>query len=245
MEVMKRGILCLPLLAALTSCVDIDVRTKIEAGGGGVQNWQFTTTALLAGKIREQVERDPFFRKKNAKISEQFKEGDFILSVEIPFEEARELNGDDRKVSFESSGLLRRHYKYSETWKRDMNEQARLLWRDAGNFVPVTLRVSVEMPAKIVDSDADVVEGNVAKWTIPFSDLAESKTLRVEAARWNLWVIGPAALGALLIVIGIGVVAGSLSRKNSKQPLPVAKCSACGAGIPAGSKFCNACGAQL
>src|SRR3990172_4516935 len=115
MESMKRTFASILLVLSLSGCVDIDLHTRVGQDGSGVQHWQFTTTALLAGQIRQRIERDPLFRKKNAKISEQFKEGDFILTVEIPFGQVLELNANDHQVDFEKTGLFRKTYTYTKT----------------------------------------------------------------------------------------------------------------------------------
>ena len=38
-----------------TGCVDVDIRTEVHADGSGIQDWRFTTTALLAEKLKEEA----------------------------------------------------------------------------------------------------------------------------------------------------------------------------------------------
>src|SRR3990172_2077000 len=139
MKSMKAIHLVLALSVVLwTGCVDIEVHTTIKNSGAGVQKLTFTTTALLASQIKKQVEKDPFFSKGNVKISDEFKEGDYILYAEIPFQDVKELENEDRQIGLEKSGFITRTYTYTETWKRSSG-QLSMLANQARGFVPVTV----------------------------------------------------------------------------------------------------------
>lgn len=234
---MRKVGICL-LLFLTVSCVEIAVKTTIIEDGSGTQNWQITTTALLAGEVRKKIENDPFFKKNNAKITEEFKEGDYILKAEIPFQKVGALQEKDHELHLEQKGFFKKTYAYTETWKRDVNPNARLLWKGAGSMVPLTLKISIELPGKIIESNADVVENNVAQWNISVGDIVDSKTLLVQSTQWNRLVLIP--LG-IVILMGAGTVVLLIARR----PRANALCNYCGAVVPGGSTFCKDCGAKL
>src|SRR5438105_7008093 len=84
-----------------TGCVDVDIRTEVHSDGSGIQDWRFTTTALLAEKLKEELKKDPFLREHLNNLSEQFREGDYILSLTIPFHSVAEIQDSSREVHFE------------------------------------------------------------------------------------------------------------------------------------------------
>jgi len=234
------------LLLSFTACVDIDIKTKINADGSGTQSWKLTTTALLASQIREQVERDPFFNKKGKKTSEEFKEGDYTLSIDLPFQDIKELKDKGHDSFLEKTGLIRKTYNYSETWTPQFGADSALLKRRASSFFPVTLKFSVELPGKIIESNADHLEGNVASWNIPLSDLTQSKSLRAKSVRWNLALIIPLALILIFAFFALALLV-ILRRKRTPTVLPAAMmdCPNCHKSIPSGSAFCNFCGGKI
>ena len=230
----------LPLLFA--GCVDIEIDTKINENGSGTQVWRFTGTALLASEIKKQVERNRFFGKSITR--DLYKEGDYILESTLNFREISELRNADRDVRFTTSGWLLRTHTYTEVWKRS-GEAAGLLAQHAGGIVPVNLKISVEMPGTIVETNADFKESGVARWTIPVSDLADSKTLIAKSRTWN-WTILIIAGGLLIgLFAGLLFLTYSIVSKSKSPALPSIRCSACGADVPGGFTFCNFCGNKM
>jgi len=245
MGIMKRAVsaTCIFLaLFALAGCIDIQIRTVVYPDGSGSQSWKFTTTALLANQIKQQLEKDSFFRKLRPKITEEFKEGDYILGADIPFKDVTELQNGRHVFRLEKKGIFKRTYFYTESWEQAVDDRG-FLTQSAGGLVPITLKVSLELPGKIVDSNAEVVEGSIAKWSLPVTDLFHPKSLWAKSEKWNLLFLAPLVL---LSFAGAAAVAFLLTRTLRRREVAAqVRCSNCGAGVPGGSAFCNACGIKL
>ncbi len=234
-------VLLLSLLIC-TGCVEIEVQTVIKENGSGTQRWKFVGTALMASEIKKQVERNNFFGK--GVITDGYKEGDYFLEANLPFRDVNELRDADRDVRFESQGVILKTYNYTEVWKRS-GQVTGLLGQHAGGLVPVTMGISVELPGKIVETNADVFDGSVARWSIPVTDLVSRKILSAKSRSWNWLVIIPAAACAALIVISLFAVVYKTAAKSAGSTVPAFRCSACGASVPSGSAFCSFCGLPL
>jgi len=241
---MRRGfvLLLIPLLFFAAGCVDIDIDTKIQENGSGTQTWRFTGTALLASEIKKQIENNPFFGKSITR--DQFKEGDYILESTIPFRDVSELRNVDRDVRFVSQGWLLKTHTYTEVWKSS-GEAGGFLAQRVRGIVPVTLRISVELPGTIVESNADSKEGGVARWNIPVADLATSKILIAKSRSFNWVFLVPSALGFLCVISALFFLVYSRARKSRLPAVPTVACAACGASVPDGSTFCSFCGNRM
>src|SRR5437867_4205149 len=175
----------------LAGCVDIEIKTTIQLDGSGKQTWKFTTTALLANRVRDQIERNPFFSRNKANFTDEFKEGDYILQADVEFKKITDLQDRFRDISFEKTGIFQTTYTYTERWKQSF-DQGGLIPQQAAGLVPITLKLSVELPGKIIDSNAQTVDGSIAQWNLPLTDLVQSKTFRVVSRRWNPLILVPA-----------------------------------------------------
>jgi len=248
MLMLRRCPVFLLLILFLTGCVDIDLKTTIHTDGSGTQTWRFTTTALLASQIKKQIQNDPLFGRNKTRFSDEFKEGDYILSAAIDFKDVSELQARYRNITLDKTGILRKTYTYTETWKQNVDDNG-IIARNAGGLVPVTIKVAVEMPGRIVDSNAQTIDGRIARWNLPVNELIQPKTFRVVSRRWNLALLVPALLVVcgliasiiLFVVLGakkpeLAGAAGSIGQK---------KCATCQSVVPPGSLFCNVCGAKL
>lgn len=232
---------CVCLVILTTACVDIQVKTRIDSDGSGMQYWKFVTTALLAGELKKQIELDSFF-SKHGKFKDEFKEGDYILTMEVPFDKVEELKASGRNVEFTSKGFLRSTFSYKETWNRNLQDPSSILTKRAESIVPVTMKISVVMPGKIIDSNAENIEGSTAFWNLSLQDITQPKTLTATSKRWNA-----GTLIALLMLVSTAVAFSILLMNPagrqflSKRPL----CPSCKSAVPIGSAFCNHCGASL
>ena len=232
--------LLLPLLSA--GCVDIEINTKIKEDGSGTQVWRFIGSALLASDIKKQVERNRFFGKWVTR--DQYKEGDYILESTLNFHDISELRNADRDVRLSTEGRLVKTHTYTEVWKRS-GEASGFLAQHAGGLVPVTLKISVELPGTIIESNADSKEGSVARWSMPVSDLVSSKMLIAKSRSWN-WPFMIAAGTILLVAFGaLLFLVNSATQKAHLPVSPSVVCAACGAKVPGGSTFCNFCGNKM
>ena len=124
-------------MAGGVGCVDVDIKTEIHSDGSGVQGWRFTTTALLAGKLKEQLKKDPFLGAHMNGMSEEVRQGDYILTLTIPFHSVAEIQDRGRDVRFENEGWLRRTYTYSETWHLPAASNLSLLSHGLGAIMPL------------------------------------------------------------------------------------------------------------
>lgn len=232
------------LLIALTGCVDIDIATKIDRDGSGMQTWQFETSALVASQLKEFIQNDPYFQKLPGKIQEQFREGKYELTWEVPFKDIKELEENWHLYHFETRGLFRKRYSYSEVWDVTNGSRLKELNKKVGSLVPITVKVSVAVPGNIVDSNADRTEGNVAYWDIPVNELASAKTLTIHSEEWNRALLLIAGVILFFALIGVAVV-GLLSMRKPKVAGAATVCASCGNVLPSGSTFCNRCGAKV
>lgn len=232
---------CFCLVIVSTGCVDIQVKTRIDSDGSGTQYWKFVTTALLAGELKKQIESDSFF-SKHGKFKDEFNEGDYILTMEVPFDKVEELKASGRDVKFTSTGFLRSTFSYKEIWNRNLQDPSSILTKRAESIVPVTMKISVVMPGKIIDSNAESIDGSTALWNLSLQDIAQPKTLTATSRRWNV-----ATMIALLMLISTAVAFSILLMNPTgrqmlrKRPL----CPSCKSAVPIGSAFCNHCGATL
>ncbi len=230
------------MLFLITGCVEIEVNTKVNESGGGRQTWKFTGTALLSSEIKKQVENNRFFGK--SVIRDEFKEGDYILEAAFNFQDVSELRDADRDVRFESKGWIVKTHTYTEVWKRS-GQTTGLLAQHARGVVPVTLRVQVELPGTIVETNADWKEGPVARWSVSVSDLVSTKMLVAKSRSWNWIVLIPGSVVLAIAFAGL-VIFVYLSTKKARVHLgPSVDCSACGAKVPGGFAFCNFCGSKM
>jgi zinc-ribbon domain len=246
MNAMRQILFVILVALLLSGCVDIDVRTTIHRDGGGIQKWRLTTTALLAGKLKEQLRKNPFFRDRMDDLKEEFNQGSYTLSFQMNFSRVSELDTPGRQVQFERSGWIKRSYSYTEVWKIPQDRSSNWLGGESVTLVPSTLKESVEMPGKIVESNADEIVGNTATWSLHLQDLSETRTFRVRSSEWNRWIVIPLLLILAGIVLLALVVFVAEKRSSHGTALPAtAACPSCGKSVPAGSAFCNSCGAKL
>ena len=230
------------LLLLFCGCVEIEVNTKIKQDGSGTQRWRFSGSALLSSEMKKQVQSNRFFGK--SVIRDLYKEGEYILEADVNFNDVSELRDSDRDIRFSSSGLLVKTHTYSEVWKRSGNASG-LLARHARGLVPVTLRIGIELPGKIVETNADWKEGSFAKWSVPVTDLASSKMLVAKSRSLNWFLVIPAAGVLLIAFAGLIIFLYSINRKKALPAAPLVTCATCGAKVPDGSAFCNFCGNKM
>ena len=238
----RASFLIVILLLMSTGCVEIEVNTRLNENGSGKQTWRFTGTALLSTEIKKQVQNNRFFKK--SMIRDQFKEGDYILDASMDFQDVSELKDPDRDVTFHTHGFLMRTHTYTEVWKRTENP-AGLLAQHARGVVPVTLRVQVELPGKITETNADYKDGPVARWSVSVTDLAASKMLVAKSRSWNRAVLIPGAIALVLGISLLGFFVYSSIQKARTPSDPPKVCPSCGAKVPAASIFCNFCGNKM
>jgi hypothetical protein len=244
MKWMRRLITLLLIAFALLSagCIDIEIHTKMQADGSGVQTWKFTATALLASQIKNQITNNPFFAK--AITRDQYKEGDYIVESSIPFKDVSELRNVDRDVRFRSEGWFLKTNIYTEVWKSS-GKAGGFLSEHAKGLVPITLKIAVEMPGRVTETNADSHQGSTAVWTVPITDLASSKILTVTSRSINWVLLTILAIIVLAILAAILFFVYSFAKKSRAPVQATVPCPACGAAVPMGSTYCNFCGKEL
>ena len=217
----------------------MEVHTKMNRNGSGVQTWHFQTTALLAGDVQKQIENDPFFQK-GKKLAEEFKDGDFIMVLEYPFRKINELVYKGRDIHFDRAGWFRVTCTYTEVWDRSFGDISGSIAKQGGNMSPLTLKVAVEMPGSIIRTNAPETNGATAVWRFTLGELAGSRVLLVQSVYWNWSLIAPLFL---VILAGVAALTVSILRKRARNaPVP---CPSCGAKTSHVSVFCSACGARI
>ena len=233
-QIMLRKIIPL-LLLLMTGCVDLEVRTEFQPDGSGVQVWRFTSSALVAAQVKNFVDSYPLL-KNGVRVWDEYRKGEYLLGVKLPFKKVQELQDNGREVRFETKGWLRKTCTYTETWKDTVTNRQGPFAEQAGNLIPVKLRWLVVMPGEIVESNADEITGVQAVWTLTLTEYGTPRTFTARSNYWNTPVI------VLLSVSAFAVVAlvffATRKRGESKQ----LKCRFCGTVISSYATFCSACG---
>jgi zinc-ribbon domain len=238
-------ILLLLITIVHSACIEVDIQTKIRPDGSGTQSWTFTTTALLGSKVRDEVQNGPLFKGLNLKFTEEYREGDFILKTQIPFQKVNQLKNQYFESQLEEKGFFKTTYNYREIWKPLAANTRSLFPNSMEGLGPNWLKISVEMDGSLIDSNADHVDGATVHWTIPMSQLHQKRELR---ARWTLWQKDRVMVASLLPVLAVIVLFFLLRKRQIPQSAEKAKvtvCTQCGSTVPLGSTFCNKCGNKL
>jgi hypothetical protein len=235
---MKRLILITAILISATGCVDIGIKTRLNADGSGVQIWSFSGSALIAGEIKKQIETDPLL-KKGKRIADQYKNGEYSSGVEIVFENVSELEDEGRKIQFEKKGWIRQTCTYTETWD-DQKGRIPSIMKGAGGIVPLRISVTVEMPGEITKTNSSQSQDNTAVWNFSIAEIAGPRTLVVESVRWNISLILILAFSAAVML----TFAAYLVVRAPRRKVHGRICGSCGASVSDGA-YCSACGSKL
>lgn len=223
------------LLLLMTGCVDLEVRTEFQPDGSGVQVWRFTSSALVAAQVKKFVDSYPLL-KNGVRVWDEYRKGEYLLGVKLPFKKVQELQDNGREVRFETKGWLRKTCTYTESWKDTVTNRQGPFAEQAGNLIPVKLRWLVVMPGKIVESNADEITGGQAIWTLTLTEYGTPRTFTARSNYWNTPLI------VLLSVAGFAITAlvffATRKRGESKQ----FQCRFCGTVISSSATFCSACG---
>lgn len=249
--------LLLTLCLLLAGCIDIQIRLVVHADGSGIVMWDFEiapeTAALgvTAAGLKAELLKDKNFRRPDAQIREgRAANGNQTLMATVPVEDVSQISSSDFRVVFA---------RLPDGKKCSFNLTSN---NDALKTAMVRIRMDVEMPGKIVSSNADQVTGNVAH----FATVFRPEALYVEAETSS------SALGDTRIIAGSGALAvlaftvfWAWRRRQGKQLTQVAGtpggvgsaagtsavepafvyCGDCGAQNRSSSKFCRRCGGGL
>ncbi len=222
-------------LLLTAACVDLQVETKFKSNGSGVQVWHFTSSALMAGEIKKYVDSHPLL-KHGKKLLDEYKKGEYWLSLEIPFEKVTELQADSREIRFQTKGWFKKTSTYSEFWKKQLGGSFGPLAEKTGAILPVKVKWQITMPGKIQESNADEINGAVATWNLTLTDFAAQHSFSARSTHWNVPVLAGTAAVALAI-LGLGWV--GLQKHAQKRRI---KCIGCGMIISSNSAYCSKCG---
>jgi hypothetical protein len=157
----------------LSGCVDVHLQYKIESDGSGTLTWnieilpQGATLGLTPDKLRtELVRRDRSFQSADVEFREaRSPSGNQVLIAVAPFKKVAETSSPGLRASFSK-----------------LSNPSKDLFQIAGTGDPlqtsmIRIRADVEMPGRIVRSNADRVEGNMAY----FDSLQRGRPLYVES----------------------------------------------------------------
>jgi hypothetical protein len=231
---MLRKIIPLFLLL-MTGCVDIEVRTEFQADGSGVQVWRFTSSALLATQVKKFVDAYPLL-KNGVRIWDEYRKGEYLLGVKLPFKKVQELQDNGRLVKFETKGWIRKSCTYTETWQDTVTNRQGPFAEQAGNLIPVKLRWLVLMPGKIVGSNADEITDNQAVWVLTLTEYGTPRTFTAHSEYWNAPVIVLLSAGLFAAIALVFFASRKRAERNQIQ------CRNCGTVISSSAAFCSACG---
>lgn len=232
--IMLRKIIPL-LLLLMTGCVDLEVRTEFQPDGSGVQVWRFTSSALIATQVKKFVDSYPLL-KNGKRIWDEYRKGEYLLGVKLPFKKVQELQDEGREIRFETKGWLRKTCTYTEVWKDTITNRAGPFAEQAGSLIPVKLRWLVMMPGTITESNADEITGSQAIWTLTLTEYGTPRTFTARSIYWNTPLI------VLFSFAGVAVLAFVFLATRSRAKRNQLKCSFCGTIISSSASFCSACG---
>jgi hypothetical protein len=223
------------LLLLMTGCVDIEVRTEFQADGSGVQVWRFTSSALIAAQVKKFVDSYPLL-KNGVRIWDEYRKGEYLLGVKLPFKKVQELQDNGRQVRFETKGWLLKTCTYTETWQDTVTNRQGPFAEQAGNLIPVKLRWLVLMPGKIVESNADEITDNEAVWVLTLTEYGTSRSFTARSEYWNTPII---VLLSVVVFAGLALLFFANRKRAERTQTP---CRNCGALISSTAAFCSACG---
>ncbi len=255
-------VLSLALCLVLCGCLEVELRLQMKRDGSGVARWrveilpQAAVLGLTAAQLKEQLRSHKNFSLPGVRFVEgRAGNGNEVLTVIVPFRDVKLISGRDFVVNYSESSD-RKRWVLSVKVKEDSSAAGIL-----------RVRMVVEMPGKIVRSNADQVSGTVAH----FSNLFRGELLYVESTK-SSWVFErfSVAVGVLgiLVLLGMGIWAwrrrlasqtavfgellGGPGRRGDAELVPRTRrgiygiyCAGCGAHNRPDAKFCRRCGMQL
>jgi hypothetical protein len=189
----------------------------------------------MAGQIKKYVDSIPLLRQ-GKKILDEYKNGEYWLAVEVPFEKASELQDETHEVRFQTKGLFRRTSTYSEFWKKQLSGKAGPIAEKAGEILPVKVKWQVMMPGTIQESNADEVKDGVATWNLTLTDFGAQHSFSARSTHWNIPLLAGTAVAALAI---LGVLFFVIQKQAKRKRV---SCAGCGIVISADSAYCSKCG---
>jgi len=251
--------LLLALCLLLVGCMDIQIRLVIRGDGSGIATWNFeilpqaAAFGVTAAKLKAELLKDKNFKRPDAQIVEgRAANGNQTVTATVPFENLSEISSRDFQVAFAK-----------------LPDGNKCSFRLTGNgdllkAAMVRIRMDVEMPGKIISSNADQITGNVAHFATFFRP--EALYVEAEASRFAFGdiriIAGSTALVALALTVmwafrrgrekqGIPAAAapiagglGGAARTATAQPAFV-YCGECGTQNRSSSRFCRRCGMEL
>lgn len=237
-------------LAALVGCVDVRLRMSLRGDGSGsaqwrVEIWEATAAAgMTAAALKQKMLEDRSFHRPGVRFTtERTSSGREVLTVTLPFASVAELNDQSVEARFDRE-----------------SERCRFNLRIRENNPLFPVPAEIEMPGRIVRSNADEVSGRIARFRNalrPHGVFVESEVEMVP----SVYVFGLAA-----VVISVAT-AFALWRRSAKgtslagHPLSVERekeaavsgerttatvyCGYCGTANREAFRFCKRCGAAL
>jgi len=235
------GAVVVALSLLLTGCLEVQLKFDLRDTGSGTATWiveipktTADTLGLTTDKLKAELLKDSQFRGRNVQITAgRAPNGNQTLTAVVPFENVQEISAKDLAIEFQKNP--------------DGKQCSFRMQPQAAQMVPLTIKVEVHMPGKIVNSNADSVSGNVAYFDSlyrPGGISVQSETGGFLSGSMIILLIGGvAALAAILVLVmrasrrkaAPGAVAASASLR----------CARCGRESSAPSKFCQGCGSPL
>jgi hypothetical protein len=251
--------LLLALCLLLVGCMDIQIRLVVHPDGSGIVTWNFEippeTAALgiTSARLKAELLKDKNFIRPEAQIREgRAPNGNQTLMATVPVQDVSQISSSDFRVAFAR-----------------LPDGKKCSFNVTGNNDPLKaatarIRMDVEMPGKIISSNADQVTGNVAHFTTVFRP--EALYVEAETSRFAFGDIQIIAVSGALAVLASTVV-WALRRGREKQLAQVAGapggrgvgsgagtpavepafvyCGECGTQNRSSSRFCRRCGGGL
>jgi|GEM_PF-6558673 len=251
--------LLLALCLLLVGCMDIQIRLVIREDGSGLATWNFEippqTAALgvTAASLKAELSRDKTFKRRGAQILEgRAANGNQTVTATVPFQDLSEISSRDFQVVFAR-----------------LPDGNKCSFNLTGNNDPLTasmvrIRMDVEMPGKIINSNADQITGNVAHFTTFF----RPEALYVEAETSRFAFGDPGIIAGSAALLALVFTAVWILRRNRGKPVGLAAaapiagrientagtatvqpafvyCGECGTQNRSSSRFCRRCGREL
>lgn len=226
---MKRFfLLVLTLLGlVLSSCLEAEVDINLKKDGSGEMRMKILPIESSLNPIINQLEND-LKAKQNYKDSDITKrietDGRVSLSTRKKFKRVEEADENCKFVS---------HKNYDEFKMNIPND-----------FLGIVKKVKVNMPGHIIESNVKNFEGKSLIW-----DRTSSSANRLIIKSKPAQPLGNTILIAIILIVGIGVVAAIFIFMRVRRPKIIAQevnfCPECGIKASYDDNFCQNCGQRL
>jgi hypothetical protein len=211
----------------LSSCLEAEVDINVKRDGTGEMKMKILPLDRSLNPLINELETD-LKKKQNYRDSDITKkvesDGRTSLFVRKKFNRVEEADQNCKFVS---------HKEYDE-----------FIMNIPHDFLGIVKKIKVNMPGTIIESNVKNFEGKSLIW-----DRTSSSANRLIIKSKPAWPLGNTILIAIILIVGIGIVAAIFIFKNLRSPRVkiqgLSFCPECGTKVNSEDNFCQGCGQSL